>query len=125
MFPQENRWKNTKTGQEGRHHVHETILQRAVKEAVRKAGVVKHVGCHTFRHSFATHLLDGGADLRVVQELLGHASLATTQIYTHVTQSQTRRMYLASHPRARTDAETTSEAVATEVTGGTKEKETP
>jgi integrase len=49
-FPQENRWKNTKTGEEGRHHVHETILQRAIKEAVRKAGIVKHVGCHTFRH---------------------------------------------------------------------------
>jgi len=49
-FPQENPWKNTKTGEEGRHHVHETILQRAVKEAVRKAGLVKHVGCHTFRH---------------------------------------------------------------------------
>ncbi len=51
VFPQENRWKNSKTGEQGRHHVHETILQRAVKEAVRKAGIVKHVGCHTFRHS--------------------------------------------------------------------------
>ena len=50
VFPHENRWKNTKTGEEGRHHVHETILQRAVKEAVRKAGIVKRVGCHTFRH---------------------------------------------------------------------------
>jgi integron integrase len=84
VFPQENRWKNTKTGEQGRHHVHETILQRAVKEAVRKAGVVKHVGCHTFRHSFATHLLESGYDIRTIQELLGHKDVTTTMIYTHV-----------------------------------------
>lgn len=84
VFPQENRWKNTKTGEEGRHHVHETILQRAVKEAVKRAGVVKHVGCHTFRHSFATHLLESGYDIRTIQELLGHKDVNTTMIYAHI-----------------------------------------
>ncbi|MEN6472571.1 MAG: integron integrase [Syntrophaceae bacterium] len=84
VFPQEHRWKNTRTGEEGRHHVHETILQRAVKEAVSKAGVIKPVGCHTFRHSFATNLLEAGYDIRTIQELLGHKDVSTTMIYTHV-----------------------------------------
>ena len=70
--------------EEGRHHVHETLLQRAVKEAVSKGGVVKHVGCQTFRHSFATHLLEAGYDIRTIQELLGHKDVSTTMIYTHV-----------------------------------------
>ena len=84
VFPQENRWKNRTTREEGRHHIHETILQRAVREAVSRAGVVKRAGCHTFRHCFATHLLEAGYDIRTIQELLGHKDVSTTMIYTHV-----------------------------------------
>ena len=84
VFPQENRWLNPQTGEQGRHHVDESIVQKAVKAAVRKAGIAKHATCHTFRHSFATHLLDAGYDIRTVQELLGHQDVKTTMIYTHV-----------------------------------------
>jgi integron integrase len=84
IFPQANRWKSIRTGEEGRHHVHETLVQRAVKEGVGRAGIVKHVGCHTFRHSFATHLLEAGYDIRATQELLGHKDVRTTMVYTHV-----------------------------------------
>lgn len=66
------------------HHIHPTVAQRAVAEAGRRSGVGQRVGCHTFRHSFATHLLESGADIRTVQELLGHREVKTTMLYTHV-----------------------------------------
>jgi len=65
-------------------HLHHSALQKAVRYAVKKAGIMKQVGCHTFRHSFATHLLEDGYDIRTVQELLGHKDVRTTMIYTHV-----------------------------------------
>lgn len=75
-------------------------LWRLIKERARAVGITKPVSPHSLRHSFATHLLEGGADLRVVQELLGHASIATTEVYTHVTSDHLREVYSASHPRA-------------------------
>ncbi|MBE9069744.1 tyrosine-type recombinase/integrase [Leptolyngbya cf. ectocarpi LEGE 11479] len=67
-----------------RHQVHEHSVQRSVKQTIQRAGITKHVGCHTFRHSFATHLLQNGYDIRTIQELLGHKDVKTTMIYTYV-----------------------------------------
>jgi len=83
-FPAQRRSKDPRSGKVMRHHVLESGLQKAVKGAVRKAGIAKRVGCHTMRHSYATHLLENGVNIRMVQELMGHKDVKTTEIYTHV-----------------------------------------
>jgi site-specific recombinase XerD len=84
VFPAGRLCRDPRFGPPTRYHLHESAIQRAVTEAVRRAGIAKRASCHTLRHSFATHLLEDGHDIRTIQELVGHADVSTRMIYTHV-----------------------------------------
>jgi integron integrase len=99
VFPASKRSIDPRSGVERRHHVSEAVLQRAVKEALQRAGIPKRGSCHTLRHSFATHLLEDGYDIRTVQELLGHKDVSTTMVYTHVLQRGGRGVHSPLDPR--------------------------
>ncbi|MET0091501.1 MAG: tyrosine-type recombinase/integrase [Candidatus Thiodiazotropha sp.] len=84
LFPASRISQDPRSGIVRRHHIHQTVIQKSIKRAARQSGILKRITSHTLRHSFATHLLESGTDIRTVQDLLGHADVSTTMIYTHV-----------------------------------------
>jgi site-specific recombinase XerD len=100
VFPQHQRWRNNQTGEQGRHHLDPSLVQKAIRRAVIEAKISKTATSHSFRHSFATHLLDEGADLNAIKEMLGHTSLAATQVYVHNSIAKLKKAYQQAHPKA-------------------------